>query len=83
MEDYICEAEVNKFFPTDASFSSMVSAGKSYPIRTYPFELPPYFTSSYLAFLANISNDKEPASYDEASVNPAWVEAMQKELEAL
>lgn len=37
----------------------------------------------YLAFLANIGLEKEPAHYDQASASSEWLNAMSQEIQAL
>ncbi|KAK9087507.1 hypothetical protein Syun_029901 [Stephania yunnanensis] len=50
---------------------------------TFPFIHSPNITASYKCFLAVVSNIKEPTSYIQAQYDPVWVEAMNKELQAL
>lgn len=41
------------------------------------------FTESYVAYMINVSKMQEPFSYKEVTKDKDWVEAMQKELQAL
>ncbi|KAL2923679.1 Retrovirus-related Pol polyprotein from transposon TNT 1-94 [Bienertia sinuspersici] len=41
------------------------------------------FSSSHKSFLSSVCEYKEPKSFKEASTKPEWVEAMQKEIDAL
>lgn len=43
----------------------------------------PAFTPEHTAFLINLSSEKEPRTFFEASKNPKWIIAMKPELEAL
>lgn len=82
MNNFICEETANQLVVPHVS-SQKVAAGKCYPINTYPYTVPTMLTSTYLAFIANISQDTEPTHYSQACTHPAWIEAMNKEFEAL
>jgi len=41
------------------------------------------YSPSHLYYVANVSRDEEPTSYDIAAVDPKWQEAMNSELQAL
>lgn len=50
---------------------------------TFPYILSSTLSDSYVDYLLNISLEKEPFSYKEASKIPHWVDAMEDELHAL
>lgn len=50
---------------------------------TFPYIHSNIFTKAYYGFLVNITTLKEPTSYRKASQYIKWVEAMDKELDAL
>ncbi|KAL4580943.1 hypothetical protein LXL04_017149 [Taraxacum kok-saghyz] len=50
---------------------------------TYPYVESPILTSAHKSFLCSVSKIVEPRSYQEASDNPEWIEAMNQELSAL
>ncbi|GAA0139646.1 transmembrane signal receptor [Lithospermum erythrorhizon] len=50
---------------------------------TFPYIKLPHTLSAHQAFLANVSVEQEPFSFKQASTSPKWMEAMNKELQAL
>ena len=42
-----------------------------------------HYSHSHLHYVANISNDREPISYDDVVFDPKWYEAMDFKLQAL
>lgn len=57
------------------------SSSSKYPINS--FVSCHYFSPSYAAFMTKIVSTKEPSSFAQAVLDPKWVNAMNKELEAL
>lgn len=65
--------------PSDYSCSNIYST--EHPIRNYlSFDS---LSPEYRSYALNISIDREPSSYQEASQSACWQQAMQAELEAL
>ncbi|GAA0144266.1 transmembrane signal receptor [Lithospermum erythrorhizon] len=50
---------------------------------TFPFTELPNSLVPYAAFLANIADEQEPCSYKQASGSKKWIQAIDKELQAL
>lgn len=54
-----------------------------YTPNTYPYTINSNFNSAYINFLANVTSDNEPSSYEQAKESMEWQDAMKQELEAL
>lgn len=54
-----------------------------YTPNTYPYTININFNSRYIDFLAHVSSDNEPSSYEQAKESEEWQLAMKQELEAL
>lgn len=55
----------------------------AYTPSAFPYVISPYYNSDYVNFLANVSSDYEPNTYNQAEKDSRWTEAMRHELEAL
>ena len=63
------------------SASSAPTLGTKYPL--YHFISYNRYSPSHLCYIANVSRDEEPPSYELAMTDPKWQEVMNSELKAL
>jgi hypothetical protein len=66
---------------TPAGLRDYVSHQVTYPIQK--FICYEKVSPEYRVYLSNITSQTEPASFDEANLDPLWCEAMKEELYAL
>lgn len=65
----------------DTTFLPAVASGTT--PHTFPYLVNHSLHTSYVDYLLNISVEREPFTFKEASSHPKWVEAMEAELQAL
>lgn len=63
--------------------SHSATVPNSYTSNTYPYVTSSYFKPDYVNFLANVSTECEPSTYDQAKKDSRWIQAMEQEPEAL
>jgi hypothetical protein len=80
LKDYVCSQVI---LPPHQLFSasSAPTPGTKYPL--YHFISYNRYSPSHLCYIANVSRDEEPPSYELAMTDPKWQEAMNSELQAL
>ncbi|CAJ2665922.1 unnamed protein product [Trifolium pratense] len=73
LKDYVCNSSTESLVPN--------SSGTSYPIsHSHTFE---FLSPSHKLFSVSLTNTTEPKTYVEACKSPAWITAMNTELDAL
>ena len=77
LQDYVCHAITHPFSPPLRESS----LGTTYPLSH--FINYKHFSSSHRAFLASITSHFEPQYFSQAIHDPKWLEAMEKEINAL
>jgi hypothetical protein len=80
LKDYVCSQVI---LPPHQLFSasSAPTPGTKYPLCH--FISYNRYSPSHLCYIANVSRDEEPPSYELAMTDPKWQEAMNSELKAL
>jgi hypothetical protein len=80
LKDYVCSQVI---LPPHQLFSdsSTPTRGTKYPLCH--FISYNRYSPSHLYYIANVSRDEEPPSYELAMTDPKWQEAMNSELQAL
>ena len=80
LKDYVCSQVI---LPPHqlSSASSTPQPGTKYPL--YHFISYDRYSPSHLCYIANVSCDEEPPSYELAVTDPKWQETMNSELQAL
>ncbi|KAK9125652.1 hypothetical protein Scep_014498 [Stephania cephalantha] len=72
----------NVIIPTNIS-SSFSHSSSVFDPPTFPYIISPHMSDHYKVFFAAVSMVKEPSSFQQAQKDPIWVDAMNKELQAL
>jgi len=77
LKDYVCSQVI---LPPHQLFSASFAPtpGTKYPL--YHFISYNRYSPSHLCYIANVSRDEEPPSYELAMTDPKWQEAMNSEL---
>ena len=79
-DDYVMHCNTSSYIPNQKP-QKIFTSPHSPP--TYPYVESPLLTETHKSFLCSVSKINEPKTYQEASTQSEWVEAMKKELDAL
>lgn len=84
LQDFVSSCDTNQLLPIlSTSHDCKASLGKLPHVLPYSSSSSILFNHTYTVFLANMSSVQEPTTYAQANTHKEWIEAMDKELQAL